>query len=84
MDWDLDSSTNFYGFVDDARLVNEAVDNTVTSPVVSEGDINYLTGTVTFGNNVIVDGNDSYRITSDTVFVGGDAVNSDVYTDQGI
>ena len=84
VDWDLDSSTNFYGFVDDARLVNEAVDNTVTSPVVSEGDINYLTGTVTFGNNVIVDGNDSYRITSDTVFVGGDAVNSDVYTDQGI
>lgn len=70
--------------MDDARLVNEAVDNTVTSPVVSEGDINYLTGTVTFGNNVIVDGNDSYRITSDTVFVGGDAVNSDVYTDQGI
>ena len=84
VDWDLDSSTNFYGFVDDARLVNEAVDNTVTSPVVSEGDINYLTGTVTFGNNVIVDGNDSYRITSDTGFVGGDAVNSDVYTDQGI
>ena len=64
--------------------MNEAVDNTVTSPVTSEGNINYLTGTVTFGNNVIVDGASSYRITSDTVFVGGDAVNKDVYADNGI
>ena len=84
VDWTLNPYLQHYGFVKEARLVNEAVDNTVTSPVTSEGNINYLTGTVTFGNNVIVDGASSYRITSDTVFVGGDAVNKDVYADNGI
>ena len=76
--WELNPYVGTYGFVDDARLVNEAVDSSWS------GDINYLTGDVTFANGVIVNDGESYRINSDTVFVGGNAVTSAVYANNGI
>ena len=78
VDWTLNPYRQHYGFVDEARLVNEANDINV------EDDVNYLTGDVIFGNGVIVTGEDSYRVNSDTVFVGGDAVNNTVYANNGI
>ncbi len=78
VDWGMNPYTNLYGFVVQARLVNEANDIDV------EDNVNYLTGNVTFGNGVIVTGEDSYRVNSDTVFVGGDAVNDTVYDENGI
>ena len=78
--WELNPYDHMYGFVNDARLVNEAVDRSWSW----FGDINYLTGDVTFADGVIVNDGESYRINSDTVFVGGNAVNDSVYADNGI
>ena len=84
VDWTLNPYSQYYGFVDEARLVNEANDISVANGATSEGNVNYLTGNVTFGNGVIVTGEDSYRVNSDTVFVGGDAVSDTVYAEDGI
>ena len=84
VDWNLDADDAMvgpdgaYGFVKNVYLVNEKFDDNLFN-------LNYLTGNnVTFGNNVIDTDEGSYRITADTVFVGGTAVNGSVYADNGI
>lgn len=80
IDWKLCPYDKFYGFVEEAYLVNEAKDGGAEE--IFKGDnCDYLSGDIVYSGNTLICDEKSYTVDNDTVIVGNNGV---IDTDKGI
>lgn len=80
IDWKLCPYDKFYGFVEEAYLVNEAKDGGAEE--IFKGDnCDYLSGDIVYSGNTLICDEKSYTVDSDTVIVGNNGV---IDTSKGV